>query len=184
MIQTGASEEPPAAPLVGPLSVFTLSEIHSMLSSTVQTGELQVVSETVAHRVALDRGELSNAHVGAASTIGQAVFELPCVTDGWFYFTTGLMSSSGQPTVPVATVLIEVRPEVDVWREIREVVPLEAIVTLSPQSAGARRPDPQRPVEGSHHDRQPRPLGQGRSRHDRRRPDRQPPHASGSAQPG
>jgi hypothetical protein len=131
-----ASEEAPAASLVGSLSVFTLSDVLSMLASTGQSGELQVVSETVDGRVWLDHGELSNAHVGATTTIGQAVFELACVTDGWFYFTSGVRSSSGQPAVPVDLILSEVRPQVEEWRELRQVVPLESIVTLAPSPPG------------------------------------------------
>jgi hypothetical protein len=68
--------------------------------------------------------------------MGQAVFELACATDGWFYFTDGLTSSSGQPTVPVAAVLNEVRPQVEEWRELQQVVPLEATVSLSPSPPG------------------------------------------------
>jgi len=135
MSQTATLEEAPAA-LVGSFTVFTLDDVLSMLASTQQTGELQVVSETVDGRLWLDHGEFSNAHVGTATTIGQAVFELACVSDGWFYFTTGLVSSSGQPTVPVAAVLTEVRPQVDEWRDIRQVVPPEAIVTLAPDPPG------------------------------------------------
>jgi hypothetical protein len=131
-----ASEEAPAASLVGSLSVFALSDVLLMLASAAQTGELQVVSEAADGRVWLDGGELCNAHVGAAATIGQAVFELACVNDGWFYFTSGLTSPSGQPAVSVAAVLDEVRPQVDEWREIRQVVPLEFVVSLSPEPPG------------------------------------------------
>ncbi len=113
-------------------SVFSLSDVLSLLATTEQTGELQVVSETMDGKLWLEDGEFSNAQVGAASTIGQAVFELACVTEGWFYFTAGLVSSSGQPTVPVAAVLDEVRPQVDEWRDLRSEVPLEAVVALSP----------------------------------------------------
>jgi hypothetical protein len=136
MSQFDPSEEAPTASLVGSLSVFTLSDVLTMLASTTQTGELQVVSEVADGRVWLDEGELSNAQVGAATTIGQAVFELACVSDGWFYFTTGLLSPSGHPTVPVVAVLDEVRPQVDEWREIRQVVPLEAVVTLATDPPG------------------------------------------------
>jgi hypothetical protein len=94
------------------------------------------VSEVADGRVWLDGGELSNAQVGEATTIGQAVFELACVSDGWFYFTTDLLSPSGHPTVPVAAVLDEVRPQVDEWREVRQGVPLEAVVTLAPDPPG------------------------------------------------
>jgi hypothetical protein len=136
MNQDDSSEEAPAASLVGSLADFSLSDILSMLASTKQTGELQVVSEAVDGKVWLADGELSNAHVGAATTIGQAVFELACVSEGWFYFTVGVVSSSGQPTVPVLAVLNEVRPQVDEWKEIRRDVPLDAVVTLAPEPPG------------------------------------------------
>ncbi len=130
------SAEAPAASLVGSLAAFSLSDVLSMLASTKQTGELQVVSDTTDGKVWLADGEFSNAQVGVAATIGQAVFELACVSDGWFYFTVGVASSSGQPTVPVIAVLNEVRPQVDEWREIRHDVPLEAVVTLAPEPPG------------------------------------------------
>ncbi len=136
MHQHQSSEEAPAASLVGSLAAFSLSDVLSMLAATKQTGELQVVSESSDGKVWLADGELSNAHVGAAATIGQAVFELACVSEGWFYFTVGVVSSSGQPTVPVLAVLNEVRPQVDEWREIRHDLPLEAVVTLAPEPPG------------------------------------------------
>jgi Domain of unknown function (DUF4388) len=136
MNQHESSEEAPAASLVGSLAAFSLSDILSMLASTKQTGELQVVSEATDGKVWLADGELSNANVGAAATIGQAVFELACISEGWFYFTVGVVSSSGQPTVPVLAVLNEVRPQVDEWREIRRDVPLEAVVKLAPNPPG------------------------------------------------
>jgi len=136
MSQIQSSGEAPAASLVGSLGVFTLSDVLTLLAETEQTGELQVVGSGVDGRVWLGDGELSNAHVGSATTIGQAVFELACVTEGWFYFTAGLVSSSGQPRVPVRAVLDEVRPQVEEWREIREVVPLDSIVSLSPTPPG------------------------------------------------
>ena len=136
MSLTAPTEDAPAASLVGSLSVFTLSDVLSLLAATSQTGELQVVSDAVDGKLWLDGGEFSNAHVGAATTIGQAVFELACVSDGWFYFTGELTSSSGQPAVPVAAVLEEVRPQVEEWLELREVVPLEAVVSLSPTPPG------------------------------------------------
>ena len=125
-----------AASLVGSLSVFTLSDVLTLLAATAQTGELQLVTGATDGKLWLDHGELSNAHVGAATTMGQAVFELACMAEGWFYFTSGPASSSGQPTVPVAAVLSEVRPQVDEWRELRQVMALDAAVSLSPSPPG------------------------------------------------
>jgi hypothetical protein len=136
MFEHESSEEAPAASLVGSLAAFTLSDILSMLASTKQSGELHVVSEAVDGKLWLADGELSNAHVGSAATIGQAVFELACVIEGWFYFTEGVVSSSGQPTVPVGAVLNEVRPQVEEWREVRHDVPLEALVALAAEPPG------------------------------------------------
>jgi hypothetical protein len=129
--QAGPSDGAPTASLVGSLSDFTLADVLTLLATTGKTGEFQVAGQTVDGRLWLDHG-----HVGPAATMGQAVFELACVTDGWFSFTPGLVSSSDQPNVPVATVLQEVRPRVEEWKEIRDVVPLEAIVALSPTPPG------------------------------------------------
>jgi hypothetical protein len=125
------------ATLVGSLSSFPLADVLLLLASTAQSGELQVAGDEVADdgvhgKLWLDQGELSNAEVGSTPTIGQAVFELACVTEGWFSFTAGLLSSSGQPTAPVAAVLAEVRPRVDEWRKICALIPLEGIVRLAP----------------------------------------------------
>ena len=131
-LPAASQDEPPAASLVGSLSVFNLADVLLLLSTTDQTGELQVVSDTMDGKVWLARGGLSNARVGVATTIGQAVFELACLTEGWFYFTAGLVSSSGQPTVPVMAVLDEVRPQIDEWRAITSVIALAAPVGLAP----------------------------------------------------
>lgn len=136
VVEEDTTTRPVDASLVGSLSVFSLSDVLSLLASTDQTGELEVVGESVEGRLWLDSGELSDAQVGAATTIGQAVFELACAVEGWFSYTAGVVSSSGQPTAPVEAVLDEVRPQVEEWREIRDVVPLESVVTLSPTSPG------------------------------------------------
>lgn len=136
MSQMQTSGEAPAASLVGSLAVFSLADVLTLLADTSQTGEVQVVGSGVDGRVWLGDGELSNAHVGSATTIGQAVFELACVPDGWFYFTAGLVSSSGQPRVPVRAVLDEVQAQVEEWRELRQVVPLASAISLSPTPPG------------------------------------------------
>ncbi len=133
---TPSSADAPQASLQGSLSVVSLSDLLSLLASTAQTGELRVIGGLVDGRLWLEDGELSNARVGAAATMGQAIFELACLTEGWFYFTVGSASPSGHPRVPVAAVLHEVHPQVQEWRGILTVVPLEAEVTLSPAPPG------------------------------------------------
>lgn len=122
--------------LTGSLAAFSLSDVLTLLASTGQTGELHAMGEDGEGWLWLTDGELANARVGSATTIGQAVFELACIHAGRFTFTSGVVSSSGHPTVPVAAVLQEVRPQVDEWRELRAVVPLEAEVNLAPSPPG------------------------------------------------
>jgi hypothetical protein len=131
MSPTGASAETSAS-LTGSLAVFTLSDVLMLLASTSQTGELHAVGDDIEGWLWLADGQLANARVGSATTIGQAVFELACIIEGSFSFSTGVVSSSGHPTVPVAAVLQEVRPQVDEWRDLRMVIPLESEVNLSP----------------------------------------------------
>jgi hypothetical protein len=135
MSHNGASEESPAL-LAGSLAAFALSDVLLLLASTAQTGELHAAGPDVEGWLWLAEGQLANARVGSATTIGQAVFELACVTEGWFDFTAGVVSSSGHPTVPVAAVLQEVGPQVEEWREIQSVIPLGAEVNLSPSPPG------------------------------------------------
>jgi hypothetical protein len=130
------AHEPATASLVGSLSVFTLADVLSMLASTLQTGELQVVSDSLDGRVWLDRGELLDARVGTATTTRQAIFDLALLGQGWFYFTSGPVSTGGQSAVPVTPLLDELRPQVEEWQEILAEVPLEAVVTLCPDPPG------------------------------------------------
>jgi hypothetical protein len=135
MIRSERADVAPAASLVGSLSVFSLGDILSVLAKTAQSGELQVVADSSGGRLWLDEGRLTNAQVGSATTIGQSVFELACLAEGWFYFTAG-PTGSGQPGVSVDAVLSEVGPQVEEWREIRQIVPLDALVSLSPTPPG------------------------------------------------
>ncbi len=125
-----------AVSLTGSLTAFTLADVLTLLASTSQTGELHAVSQDVEGWLWLADGQLANARVGSATTIGEAVFELARITDGEFSFISGVVSSSGHPTVPVAAVLQEVRPQVDEWRELQSVVPLDAVVNLAPNPPG------------------------------------------------
>ncbi len=134
-----------SASLTGSLSVFGLPDILSMLATTGQTGELEVMGDAAEGLVWLEGGDLAGAEVGSSTTVSQAVFELACATEGWFSFTTGPTTtgrrfgsseSSTGDSVPVMTVLAEVGPRVDEWRAIRELLPLDAVVTLSPEPPG------------------------------------------------
>ena len=181
MNQHESSEEAPAASLVGSLAAFSLSDILSMLASTKQTGELQVVSEATDGKVWLADGELSNANVGAAATIGQAVFELACISEGWFYFTGGRRVLERAAHGPGA------------GRAQRGAPPGRRVAgdptgrsprgrgDAGPRTPGPGRPDPQRPVAGADHGGHQRALGTGGDRPDRWRPDRRAPHPPGPA---
>ena len=141
---TTVPDGPASESLYGSLSVFALSDVLSLLASTIQTGELQVVRDGAQGWLWFDQGDLVDAEVGSTTTVNQAFFELACVTGGWFSFTSDRVSaetsSSGgtQPgaRVPVATVLAEVGPQVEEWRAIRQLLPLEAVVTLSSEPPG------------------------------------------------
>ncbi len=127
---------PSGASLVGSLTVFPLADVLLLLSSVGQTGELQVEGDAAEGSLWLEAGQLTDAQVGTATTMGQAIFELACLVDGWFSFLTDSTSSSGHPPVPVEGVLAEVRHQIDEWREIRKVVPLTSSVVLSPTPPG------------------------------------------------
>lgn len=135
MSPSGARETSTVS-LSGSLATFTLADVLTLLASTSQTGELHALSEDIEGWLWLSDGQLANARVGSASTIGQAVFELARITDGEFSFVSGVVSSSGHPTVPVTAVLQEVRPQVDEWHLLRSVVPLDAEVNLAPDPPG------------------------------------------------
>ncbi len=135
MSPNGASDESSTS-LSGSLSVFAVADVLMLLAATSQTGELHTVGGDVEGWLWLTEGQLANARVGSATTIGQAVFELARVTEGRFDFTGGVVSSSGHPTVPVPAVLQEVQPQVEEWRQLQSVLPLNAEVSLSPSPPG------------------------------------------------
>jgi hypothetical protein len=129
-------DQPPAPCLTGSLAAFGLAEVLSLLATTSQSGQLEVVGPPAEGRLWLDRGDLTDASVGAETTIDQAVFQLACLGEGWFAFTSGVLSFGTRPPVPVESVLAEIGPQVAEWRTIRELVPLDATVALSPDPPG------------------------------------------------
>jgi Domain of unknown function (DUF4388) len=126
----------PTPSLTGSLAAFGLSEVLSMLATTSHSGQLEVVGPSVDGRLWLDRGDLTDASVGSTSTIDQAVFELACLNEGWFAFTSGDVSFGPHAPVSVDSVLGNIGPQVEEWRTIRELVPLEANVALAPDPPG------------------------------------------------
>lgn len=132
----GGPDRAPAPSLTGSLAAFGLAQVLSLLAATSQSGQLEVVGPLVDGRLWLDRGDLTDASVGATTTVDQAVFELACLSEGWFAFTSGVVSLGLRPPVSVASVLGDIGPQVEEWRTIRELVPLEATVALSPDPPG------------------------------------------------
>lgn len=127
-----ANREAVPASLVGSLAVFELSQILSLLSATERQGELQVVGGGLDGRLWVDHGALTAAAVGSSRTVSEAVFELSLLEEGWFYFTQGVRAPvEGEPEV-IGAVLDTVRPQVDEWRQLLRVLPLEATVRLAP----------------------------------------------------
>ncbi len=126
-------------------------------------------------------GQLSNAQVGSATTIGQSVFELACLTEGWFYFTMGAASFE-RPASRVGRERCSAKC-VRRWTsgsEIRSVVPVDALVSLSPTPPGHDvqiRSDQWQVLTTVGHDRQD---GQRRPRRDRRGPDQRAAHLARS----
>ena len=136
MSRLDTSDEAPAASLVGSLSVFTLADVLSMLASTMQTGELQVVSEECGRAgVARPRRSLGRPgrnHIdhrpgGLRSGLRDRRLVL---------LHLGLGDLEWAATGAGRTVLTEVGPQVDEWRELQKAVPLEAVVALCPDPPG------------------------------------------------
>jgi hypothetical protein len=130
----GTSHEESVPSLAGSLSTFAVTEILSLLASATQTGELRVEGDSLDGRVWLDQGELSGATVGMTSTLVEAIFELACATDGWFYFSPWTASPDGGSTVAVEAVVEEILPRLEEWRELQATIPIDAKVALCPDA--------------------------------------------------
>jgi hypothetical protein len=126
-IQTGS--EATAAALVGSLATFTLFDVLELLARTGHTGELQVVGRGIDQRVWVDRGDLLDpSGEGSNST---ALFELACIEEGWFYFTLMGSVPDGQDRIPMLSVLADLGPQVEEWRNLVAFLPFEARVSMS-----------------------------------------------------
>jgi hypothetical protein len=136
MTETNAGEVPTAS-LVGALAVFPLNDVLGLLSETGQRGELQVVGHGVDGHLWIDGKDLVGASLDGANTLTQAVFELILLDEGWFYFTSDQVPPAGHVQhQSVSSVINEVVPQVQEWRDLLSRVPLDADVRMAPTTPG------------------------------------------------
>jgi hypothetical protein len=136
MTETNTGEVPTAS-LVGALAVFPLNDVLGLLSETGQRGELQVVGPGVDGHLWVDGKDFVGATLDGAKTLTQAVFEMLLLDQGWFYFTSDQAPPAGQAQrQSVNSVITEVVPQVQEWRDLLTRVPLNAAVRMARTTPG------------------------------------------------
>jgi len=136
MTQTNAGEVPTAS-LVGSLAVFRLDDVLGLLSDTGQRGELQVVGQGADGHLWIEGKDLVGATLEGTSTITQAVFELILLEEGWFYFTSDQAPPSAHAhPQSVSSVIGEVVPQVQEWRDLLKRVPLATEISMASTTPG------------------------------------------------
>jgi Domain of unknown function (DUF4388) len=136
MTETNA-EEVPTASLVGALAVFPLDDILGLLADTGQRGELQVVGQGIDGHLWVDSKDLVGSALEGTGTVTQAVFQLMLLNEGWFYFTSDQVPPAGQThRQSVTSVINEVGPQVQEWRDLLTRVPLAAMARMAPVTPG------------------------------------------------
>jgi Domain of unknown function (DUF4388) len=136
MTETNA-EEVPTASLVGALAVFPLDDVLGLLADTGQRGELQVVGQGIDGHLWVDSKDLVGSALEGSSSITQAVFQLMLLNEGWFYFTSDQVPPAGQThRQSVTSVINEVGPQVQEWRDLLTRVPLSAMARMAPVTPG------------------------------------------------
>lgn len=136
MTETNSGEVPTAS-LVGALAIFPLNDVLGLLAETGQRGELQVVGQGVDGHLWIDGKDLVGASLEGANTLTQAVFELILLDEGWFYFTSDQIPPAGQVQhQSVSSVINEVVPQVQEWRDLLKRVPLDSEVRMAPTTPG------------------------------------------------
>jgi len=129
--------EVPTASLVGALAVFPLDDVLGLLAETGQRGELQVVGQGVDGHLWIDGKDFVGATLEGAKTLTQAVFEMILLDQGWFYFTSDQAPPAGQAQrQSVSSVITEVVPQVQEWRDLLTRVPLNADVRMARTTPG------------------------------------------------
>lgn len=131
------TDEVPTASLVGAVAVFPLDDVLGLLAETGQRGELQVVGQGVDGHLWIDSKDLVGSSVEGSTTITQAVFQLMLLNEGWFYFTSEQSPPSGlAQRQSVNSVISEVGPQVQEWRDLLTRVPLTATARMAPATPG------------------------------------------------
>lgn len=131
-----ATEDEPAPLLAGSLAAFGLADILFLLAGVTHTGELRVSGDSMDGLVWFDHGELAGAEAGSTATVADAIFQLACMESGWFSFSPGPLPPTSGPNIAVATVVDEVRPRLEEWKELEAAVPLDAVAALRPEPPG------------------------------------------------
>lgn len=134
---TETNEEVPTASLVGALAVFPLDDVLGLLADTGQRGELQVVGQGMDGHLWVDGKDLVGSTLDGSNTITQAVFQLMLLNEGWFYFTSDQVPPAGQThRQSVTSVVNEVGPQVQEWRDLLTRVPLASMARMAPVTPG------------------------------------------------
>ncbi|MGP8058624.1 MAG: DUF4388 domain-containing protein [Acidimicrobiales bacterium] len=134
MSQVQSGSEAAAAALVGSLATFSLVDILDLLARTNHTGELQVVGRGIDQRVWMDQGDLVTS---GSSSVDTVLFDLACIEEGWFYFTSGELPPEGGSRSPVTSVLAGVGPQVAEWRDLVARLPFDTVVKMSASTPAA-----------------------------------------------
>jgi Domain of unknown function (DUF4388) len=131
------TDEVPTASLVGAVAVFPLDDVLGLLAETGQRGELQVVGQGVDGHLWIDSKDLVGSSVEGAGSLTQAVFQLMLLKEGWFYFTSEQSPPTGHvQRQSVNSVINEVGPQVQEWRDLLTRVPLAATARMAPTTPG------------------------------------------------
>jgi len=129
MSQVRSGSQAMPAALVGSLASFSLVDVLDLLTRAACSGELQVVGNEIDKRIWVDRGDLIDTT--GSDPHGATLFELACVLDGWFYFTSFDVVPEGAGRIPLSSVIQDLGPQVTEWRSLVTELPFDATVRMS-----------------------------------------------------
>jgi hypothetical protein len=131
------TDEVPTASLVGAVAVFPLDDVLGLLAETGQRGELQVVGQGIDGHLWIDSKDLVGSSVEGTASLTQAVFQLMLLNEGWFYFTSEQSPPAGHVQhQSINSVINEVGPQVQEWRDLLKRVPLTATARMAASTPG------------------------------------------------